>query len=91
MPTRDLARRLTRLEEVMWPPTSWPMVIRINGGLPGGDAHASAGPLHFSREPGESQDVFESRVIAAAAEAGYSFTVFGGLPPLTTQSGQLVP
>jgi hypothetical protein len=82
MPTRDLARRLTRLEEVMRPTAPWTTVIRINGGLRGGDAHASAGPLCFSREQGESQDTFESRVIAVAEEAGYSFIVFGGLPPL---------
>ena len=59
-----------------------PVIICIRGGLPGELCHASAGSLHFVREPGETIAEFKDRAWRAAAERGEAFCVFGGLPPL---------
>lgn len=77
---RNLERRLERLESVMRGP--WKCtVVRIRGGLPDqDDCRASAGELRFQREPCESREAFEDRVLEAAEEAGKPCVVFGGLP-----------
>jgi len=75
MATRDLARRLARLEQGLWllsPPSYG--VVRIIGGLPP-EYDAAAGKLRFCREPGEDQAAFEARVMEAASGAGASFVV----------------
>lgn len=59
-----------------------PVIIHISGGLPGELRHASAGSLHFVREPGETITDFKDRAWRVAAEMGEAFCVFGGLPPL---------
>jgi hypothetical protein len=78
---RDLARRLSHLEDIMGAPSGC-AVIRIRGGLPDAHGHASAGALRFRREQFESEAAFEDRVLEAALEAGEPFVVFGGLPEL---------
>jgi hypothetical protein len=83
-----LSDRLSRLEELMDCPRygggggGGPLVIKIRGGLPGGQGmHASIGPLAIEREPHETLDDFESRVIDIAIEMHAPVVVFSGLPP----------
>jgi len=77
---RDLDRRLSRLEGLLGP--SECTIIRIFGGVPSTDRHASAGSMRFYREPFESDARFEDRVIEAATEAGETLVVFDGLPDM---------
>ena len=57
-----------------------PTLIVVHGGLPEELQDATAGRLRFVSAPGEPFDEFKDRVLDAAAEAGESFVVIGGLP-----------
>jgi hypothetical protein len=50
-----------------------PVIIHISGGLPGELRHASAGPMNFVREPGETIAAFKDRAWRAAGLAPVSW------------------
>lgn len=79
---RALERRLATVEQRLTPPRADPQVIRIRGGLHGGDPmHATAGGMCWECAPGESFADFKARVVAAAIAAGERFIVVRGLSP----------
>jgi hypothetical protein len=62
-----------------------PPVIRVSGGLPGEPQHAQIGSHSGDisvvwREPDETLEAFEERVIDQAMQTG-QMCVIGGLPP----------
>jgi hypothetical protein len=78
---RNIDRRLAAAERVARSKVRTFHVVRATGGLPGAIRCARANGLHWERPPEEPMEVFEKRVIEAAASAKSKTLVIGGLCP----------